>query len=154
MRIGIFVHSQTGNTYGVALKLKEQLTTNGHTVDLERLNIPDAVQPGTAVTFAALPDFQKYDALVFGAPVQGFSLSPGMTSFLQQVGPIQNKKAACLMTQHFPYPWMGGNRAIGQMKTLCESKGATPCATAIVNWKNKRREQQIANGIARICASL
>lgn len=153
MRIGIFVHSQTGNTYGVALKLKEQLTAIGHTVDLERLNIPESVQPGTKVAFAALPDFQKYDALVFGAPVQGFSLSPGMTSFLQQVGPIQNKKAACLMTQHFPYPWMGGNRAIGQMKALCESKGASICATALVNWKNKRREQLISDGIASICAS-
>lgn len=150
MNIGIIVYSQTGNTYSVALKLQERLAMAGHTVTLERIEVIGQVAPGRPVQFQTLPDIEPYDALVFGAPVHGFSLCQPMSGYLEQVGSLHGKKIACLVTQGFPYPWLGGNRAIRQMRRLCESKGATVCGSGIVNWMNKRREQQIAEVTDRL----
>jgi uncharacterized protein (UPF0261 family) len=44
----------------------------------------------------------------------------------------------------------GENRAIGQMRRICEAKGATVCGTGVVNWSRKRREQQIAEVVDRL----
>ncbi len=150
MNIGIIVYSQTGNTYSVATRLKEKLAAAGHTVTLERIEVIGKVAPGKPVQFKTLPDAGKYDALVFGAPVQGFSLCWPMLGYLEQIASLQGKKVACLVTEAFPYPWMGGNRAVRQMKRLCESKGATVCGSGIVNWMNKSREQQIVQVVDRL----
>ncbi|MGE5549694.1 MAG: flavodoxin family protein [Bacteroidota bacterium] len=155
MKIGIIVHSQTGNTYSVAQKLKEKLAAAGHAVDLERLKAVGEVKPGTKdVRFESLPDIGWYEALVFGAPVQGFSLAPAMASYLAQIGSLQGKKVACLVTQHLPHPWMGGNRTVGQMKRICEAKGAVFCGSGIVNWTNKRREQKIVEVVEGLDACI
>jgi len=149
MNIGIIVYSRTGNTHSVALKLEEKLAAAGHAVTLERIEVGE-VTPGKPVQFKTLPDAGPYDALIFGAPVHGFSLCQPMAGYLKQVASLQGKKVACLVTQAFPYPWLGGNRAIRQMKQICESKGATVCGSGIVNWMNKRREQQIVEVVDRL----
>jgi NAD(P)H dehydrogenase (quinone) len=143
MDIGLIVYSQTGNTYSVATKLQEKLSAAGHSVTLERIEVVGEVSPGQTVQFKTLPDASKYDALVFGSPVQAFSLCQAMVDYLEQIPPLQGKKVACLVTQALPYPWLGGNRAVSRMKRACESKGATVCGSGIVNWMKKRREQQI-----------
>ena len=143
MNIGMIVYSQTGNTYSVAQKLEEKLTAAGHTVAMERIEVIGDVAPGQPVQFKTLPDATKYDTLVFGSPVQGFSLCQAMVDYLKQVTSLQDKKVAFLVTEFFPYPWMGGNRAVRQMTGICKSKGASVCGSGIVNWSKKRREQQI-----------
>jgi len=150
MNIGMIVYSQTGNTHSVALKLQEKLSAAGHAVTLERIEVIGQVEPGKPVQFKTRPDAAPYDVLVFGSPVQAFSLCQAMVDYLKQVAPLQGKKVACLVTQAFPYPWLGGNRAIRQMKRLCESKGATVCGSGIVNWMKKRREQQIVEVVDRL----
>lgn len=150
MNLGIIVYSQTGNTHSVALRLQEKLAAAGHTVALERIEVIGEVVPGKPVQFKTLPDAEKYDALVFGAPVQAFSLCQPMLDYLKQVASLQGKKVACLVTQALPYPWLGGNRAIGQMKRLCEAQGATVCGSGIVNWMKKSREQQIVQVVDRL----
>jgi flavodoxin len=154
MNIGMIVYSQTGNTHSVALKLEEKLSAAGHSVTMERLEVIGEVTPGKPVQLKALPNAEQYDALVFGAPVMAFSLSPAMKSYLEQIASLQDKKVVCLVTQAFPYPWLGGNRAIGQMKKLCESKGATVCGSGIVNWMNSRRDQQIIEVVDRLSTRL
>ena len=57
---------------------------------------------------------------------------------------------ACLVTQAFPYPWMGGNRAIRQMRKLCQSKGATICGSGVVNWVKFRRDKTTARAVDRL----
>jgi flavodoxin len=150
MNIGMIVYSQTGNTHSVALKLQEKLSAAGHSVSLERVEVTGEVQPGKPVQFKTLPDAAKYDALVFGSPVQAFSLCQAMVDYLKQVASLQNKQVALLVTEAFPYPWLGGNRAVRQMKRLCESQGATVCGSGIVNWMKKRREQQIVEVVDRL----
>ena len=151
MKISIILYSQTGNTYSVSLKLKEKLITAGHSVNIERLKVVGEVRPGTKdVKFEMLPDTEPYDVLVFGSPVQAFSLSSVMASYLTQIASLQGKKVALLVTQFFPFPWMGGNRTAGQMKKICESKGAAVCGAEIVNWSNPSREKRITEVVEKL----
>jgi len=151
MNIGIILYSETGNTYSVSQKLKEKLVKTGHSVNIERLKVIGKAKPGVKdIQFESLPDIEPYDALVFGSPVQAFSLSSAMTAYLSQIKSLQDKKAAFLVTQYFPFPWLGGNRAIGQMKKICETKGATVCGTAVVNWSKPTREKQIIEMVEKL----
>lgn len=154
MKIGIIVHSQTGNTYYVAQKLKEKLLTDGHSVNIERIALAGGKQiyekDITRICLETLPDVCAYDAVVFGAPVHGASVSPVLAVYLSQIASLQNKKVACLVTEFFPYPWMGGNRAIAQMKNICQSKGATINGTGVVNWMSTQREKKIADVVEKL----
>ena len=151
MNIGIILYSETGNTYSVSQKLKEKLVKAGHSVNIERLKVIGKATPGTKnIQFESLPDIGLYDALVFGSPVQAFSLSSAMITYLSQIKSLKDKKVAFLVTQFFPFPWLGGNHAIGQMKKICESKGATVCGTAVVNWSKPSREKQITKMVEKL----
>jgi len=150
MNIGIIVYSQTGNTLSVAEKLKEKLAAAGHTASLEKVTVAGGRKPGDkSFQLEAQPDPGSYDAVVFGSAVEAFSLSPVLSAYLKKVGSLQGKKVACLVTQAFPYPWMGGNRAIRQMRKLCQSKGAAVSGSGIVNWAKWRREKTTAKAVAR-----
>lgn len=153
MQIGIIVHSSTGNTLSVAERLKEKLSLAGHRVSIERVSaINDDEQDVQKIRLSKKPDLSAYDALIFGAPVRGFSLSSVMQAYLSGVS-LSGKKAACFITQGFPAPWMGGNRALGQMAELLKSKGAEPYGTGIVNWPNAaKRERLIGEVTERLSA--
>jgi len=95
--IGIIVHSQTEHTYSVAQKLQSKLLDNGHETNLERvITVGDTPQGTKDIQFKNLPDVNAYDALIFGAPVQAFSLSKAMNAYMQQIKSLQSKKIACL----------------------------------------------------------
>ena len=142
MNIGMIVYSHTGNTWSVAQKLEAKLSAAGHAVTMERIEVTGEVEPGKLVQFVTQPDPAPYDALVMGAPVMAFSLSPVMNQYLKQVAPLEGKKVACLVTEAFPFAWLGGNRAVRQMTRLLSAKGATVTGSGVVNWMKKRREQQ------------
>ncbi|HPE16705.1 MAG TPA: hypothetical protein PK597_07110, partial [Oscillospiraceae bacterium] len=134
-----------GNPLSVAQRIGDGLAAKGHTVRLERvtaLSDDPRAQGGNQLKDA--PDPSPYDALIFGAPVWGFSLSSVMKDYLAQIPPIEGIKTGCFVTQHFASPWMGGNRAVGQMKKACADKGAAVFAAGVVNWSGKERENQIA----------
>jgi len=79
MKVGIIVHSFTGNTLTVAEKVKETLEKAGHAVTLERVIVKDEnPNAPTPVTLEAAPEAAGYDLALFAAPVRAFSLSPGM----------------------------------------------------------------------------
>lgn len=151
MNIGIVVYSWSGNTLSVAEKLKERLAAAGHTVNLEQVTVVGERKQGAReFQLEARPDAASYDAVVFGSAVEAFSLSPVLSAYLKQIGSLAGKKVACLVTQQFPYPWMGGNRAIGQMRRLCKEKDATIVGSAVVNWAKSRREVTTARAIDRL----
>lgn len=151
MNIGIIIYSQTGNTNSVALKLKEKLSTAGHSVDIERVEVSGELGPGvTNFQLKTKPDVDKYDALVFGAPVQAFSLSPVMKRYLMQIAPLKNKKVACFVTKHLLFYWTGGNQAVNKMKKICESKDGAVCGSGIVIWMSKRREKKITDVVEKL----
>jgi len=151
MNIGIIVYSWSGNTLSVAEKLQEKLSAAGHSVALEQVSVVGERKRGDQkFEFETLPSVEPYDAVVFGSAVEAFSLSPVLTAYLKQIGSLDGKKVACLVTQLFPYPWMGGNRAIRQMRKLCQSKGATVVGSGVVNWAKWRREKTTAKAVDRL----
>lgn len=151
MKIGIIVHSQTGNTYSVAQRLQKKLLSAGQSADIERVIPLDEKQnDASKIRLQNIPDISKYDALIFGCPVRGFSVSPALEAFLSSIPTLQSKKVAIMVTQFFPFPRMGGNQTIAQMKNICESKGAVVCGTGIVNWSSRRREKMITDVVENL----
>ncbi|AXV37501.1 MAG: flavodoxin [Methanobacterium sp. BRmetb2] len=136
MKIGIIVFSQTENSYSVALKLKDKLVESGHEVEVERVvPVGDVPPRAKVVEFQNEPEVSGYDAIVFGSPVHAFTLAPAMNAYLEQISSLQDKKIACFVTKGLPFNWTGGNKAIGIMKKICESKGGTVVGTDIVIWR-------------------
>lgn len=151
MKIGIIVHSHTGNTLSVAEKIRENFAAQGHTVQIERVTANKEGQSASANSVLLnVPDVSPYDMIVFGAPVQAFSLSPIMGKYLKGLAPMGGKKVSCFVTQQFSKPWLGGNRAIRQMARACREKGIELSASGIVNWSGKLRDRQIEDVAARL----
>ncbi len=143
MRIGIVIYSETGNTLSVAQGIIERFTTAGNTTVLERVTPVGKPNPSSKnVIYESMPDLSGYDALVFGSPVQAFSLALGMAKFIPQLKPLNGKRAAVFVTQQLPFAWLGGNRAVSQMESLLKEKGATVSKAGIVNWSGKARQDQ------------
>lgn len=151
MNVGIILYSQTGNTLLVAEKLKEAVLSKGHTAVIERVvaenDAPNSKQPPRLVQS---PDPSAYDAVFFGAPVHAFSLCPVMKLYLAQCPVLKHKPVSCFVTQHLKKPWMGGNRAIKQMRALCKEKGANTRESGIVNWTAPGRDAQIDTVVAKL----
>lgn len=145
MKIGIIVHSITGNTLSVAEHIQQQLAEKGHTAVIERIRPSgkEPVQSEAAVQLTSMPDLSGYEALVFGSPVQAFSLDPVMSAYLKQVEDLGGRRTVCFLTQQLPFRFFAGNRSIRQMQTLCEARHGSVCLTGIVNWSNKERSRMI-----------
>jgi flavodoxin len=151
MKVGIVVYSQTGNTRSVAAKLREKLERAGHSVALEEVKLAGERKQGTReFQLGALPDPAPYDLLVIGSPVEAFSLSPVMGKALGQIRNLDKKSVLCLITQGFPFSWLGGNRAARQMQKLCEAKGGVIRGSAVVNWMGKGLDRRIEDAVDRL----
>lgn len=151
MKIGIIVHSYTGNTLSVAQSLQNKLIEAGHSVSIERVMAVNE-DPSAAgnIELKVKPDISDYDGVVFAAPVRAFSLSPVMKKYLLQLPSLRGKRIGCYVTQYFPFPWMGGNRAIKQMKSICSTKGEEVIGEGIINWSNKEREKKIIDVVDKL----
>lgn len=151
MRIGLIVFSQTGNTLAVAERLQQQFRAQGHEASLQQLQVvAGSGRQVKDVRVLELPDLNSYQALVLCAPVQGFSLAPAMKAYLSQAKLASGLPVALLITQHFPYPWMGGKQAMAQFQQACRQHGAIVRGEMIVNWSSSRREQQIRDGVSNL----
>lgn len=155
MKIGIIIHSHTGNTLSVAERLKDALALKGHSVQLERVTaVNEEPKPSEKIELKTAPDIGGYEAVIFACPVIGFSASPVMKIYLSQLPDLSGKKILCYVTEHFPKPWMGGNHSIKQLVRLIQQKGGKTLDTGVVNWTNKAREEQISDIVNRFCKSI
>ena len=156
MKIGIIVHSNTGNTLSVAKKLEKTFSKKGHEVKIGKLELPEDFKPGSSkIEFLSVPSLDRYDCLVFGSPVEAFSLSAVMVKYLKEKAPsMKGRKVLLYVTKALPFNWTGGNRAIKQMKKLVSAKGGKVIESGIVVWKEKHREGRIANLVETFTRSL
>jgi hypothetical protein len=151
MNLGIVVYSQTGNTRSVALKLQEALSAAGHRVRVDEVKLAEERRQGArAFSLGSPPSVDGLDALVLGAPVEAFSLSPVMAAYLRGVPSLERARVACLVTQGLPYRWLGGIRALRQMRKLCEAKGATVLGGDVVTWMGAGLDGRIARAVGRL----
>ena len=152
MKIGIIVHSYTGNTFTVAQKIHDRLKQTGHLAEIERIIIKGGENPNSRqIMIEHPPATDGYDALIFGAPVRGFAISPVILTYLQHLSSLKNKKVTCFVTKQLSSKWTGGTRAITRMKKICESKGGVVTGTGIVFWKSKNREMEIDALAEKMC---
>ncbi len=140
MNIGLIIYSGSGNTRSVAVKLQEKLTAAGHTVSLEEITITGntPAQPGK-FELKQIPAVDSYDALIFGAPVQAFSLNPVMKAYMAQLPPLNGKRVALFVTKQLALLRLGGTGAIAAMKKEVETKGGKVIGSEIVVWAEKKR---------------
>lgn len=151
MKVGILVHSKTGNTLNVAEKIMQKLMADGYSASIEQIIAANDEETDiNKIRLTNIPNISEYDFVIIGGPVRGFSLSPILKYYLLKCGALQGKKVNCYVTQYFPYPWMGGTRAIEQMKILCETKDAEVFDTAVINMKNKNVDKMIADAVEKL----
>lgn len=151
MNIGLIIYSGTGNTRSVAVKLQEKLTTAGHAVSLEEITITGnaPAQPGK-FELKQIPVVDSYDALIFGAPVQAFSLNPVMKAYMAQLPPLKDKRVALFVTKQLALLWIGGTGALAAMKKEVEVRGGKVIGSEIVVWAEKKRAQTTHQCIDKI----
>lgn len=151
MNIGLVIYSGTGNTRSVAVKLQEKLTAAGHAVSLEEITITGNIpaQPGK-FELKHLPAVDSYDALIFGAPVQAFSLNPVMKAYMAQLPPLNGKRVALFVTKQLALLWLGGTGALAAMKKEVESRSGKVIGSEIVVWAEKKRAQTTQKCIDKI----
>ena len=138
MKKAIVIYSKTGNTRVVAQKLAQSM----HSEIFEVKAVSD--DPNILLPqLTEKPDVSGFDHLVFASPVHGFSLAKIMESYLKQLSDLTDKTVDLFITHHFPFAWMGGNRALKQMKRIVEAKKGIVGKMTSVNWTSKKREQVI-----------
>lgn len=144
MKIGLILHSKSGNTRSVAEHIKTSLEKAGHTVVIENL-IPhdEAETDPTKIKLTTVPSIRSYDGFILACPVRGASISPTLTAFLRHVDSFEQKKVAYFVTEYFPFKWMGGSSALSKLTKLIQNKGAVLVGCDVINWKNRKRSEQI-----------
>ncbi len=135
MKIGIFIHSQSGNTAKLGLALTHALREKGHDVSIELLRPVNKVRATMrSVTFRNLPDVEEYDAVLVGGPILAFGASPVAVAFLKQLDSLKNKKALCFTTSGLPTFFSGAKRCLHKVNELFEELEATPLPGVALFW--------------------
>jgi NAD(P)H dehydrogenase (quinone) len=151
MKIGLIIFSQTGNTRSVAKKLQEKLAAAGHSAVLEEITITgDTPAQAGKFELANVPAVDSYEAIIFGAPVQAFSLNPAMKAYMEQLPSLAGKKVAIFVTKQIPLLWLGGRGAVAMMKKACETRGANVTGTEIVVWAEAKREKTVGKCVENL----
>jgi len=88
-----------------------------------------------------IPAVDSYDALIFGAPVQAFSLNPVMKAYMAQLPPLNGKRVALFVTKQLALLRLGGTGAIAAMNKEVETKGGKVIGSEIVVWAEKKRAE-------------
>ncbi|MCK5129380.1 MAG: hypothetical protein KAQ68_05995 [Clostridiales bacterium] len=152
MNIGMIIHSETGHTEYVAERLLKELKDKGYNVSYIKLKT-EASAPKEPKKIVDNPSLKEFDTIIFCSHVEAFSLAGAMKAYLKGIEDISTKKVICMITQQFPFPWMGGNNALKQMKALIAQKGGSVISTADVNWGNEqKREGKVTDAIEAITA--
>jgi len=147
MKIGIVVHSKTGNTLSVVQKIKEKLDNKGYEVDLLKLKV---VKKGDKEILESTPDISSYEGLIFGSSVEAFQLNSVMKRYLTDIGNVSGKKVSIVITQHFKFKWLGGSNAVKKADKILRGKGAKIMGSFIVNWSSAEKQNQIEDGVKKI----
>ena len=152
MKIGLLVHSVTGNTLSVMKKLKIALEEKDHEVELKEIKTAAKVEMGQKeAEFTENPSPLAYDAVVFGSHTEAFQLETAMQLYFKQIENFNGLKIACISTHQFPFEWLGGKSTIRKMKNMCEDKGAEILGTAIIEWSpESKRQAKIEKAVEHI----
>ncbi len=151
MKIGLIIHSVTGNTLHVAKELQKRLVENGHEVILDEIKTEGKVEFGTKdVEFKHLPDLNNHELLIFGSHTEAFQLETAMKIYFEKIEKT-SVNAICFATHQFPLKCLGGTGTVKKMKSYCEIKGMKVNGTCVINWSpESKRKANIEAAIEEI----
>lgn len=151
MKFVVVVHSKTGHTLEFGNIIAGKLTEKGHKVDVVQLetDVPVESKPGkvAAFKFTNLPDASKYDGILIGGPVWGFSASPVIIQAIKELN-ISGRKVVMFVTQGLPIAALGGKQSIALMSKTAEAAGAQVLAGKSAHMKDKKAMGEAAAEIA------
>jgi flavodoxin len=155
MKIGIFIHSQSGNTSALGMSVVNKLREKGHDVDIELLRSTKRARPFMKhVELHKTPEIDSYDVIVLGGPVWFRSPSPLLLSFIDEIPHLKGKKALCFVTTLFPDSISGAKGVLKKINakfdTLCADvlNGESYCSGL---WPDKKRMDAAT---LKICAAI
>lgn len=120
MKVGIIIHSQSGNTASLAGKIAEAIRNKGHEAEIHLLRPVGVVKPSSKnIEFRRDPDLSGYDTILLGCPVWAFTASNVMIAYLNKLKMLKNKKVLPFVT-HSLFKFLGANKAIDRMTSLLE----------------------------------
>jgi multimeric flavodoxin WrbA len=126
MKIGIFVHSQSGHTSTLGMAIVNKLRERGHDVDIELLRSVKRARPFMKhVELKKTPEISDYDVVALGGPVWFLHPSPLLLSFIDEIPHLKNKKALCFVTTALPGGFSGGKAVISKLDAKLDALGAT-----------------------------
>lgn len=146
MKIGIIYYTETGHTLQACNALKERFVSDGHEVELKPVTVYDVK---TNKALKDRPSADGYDLIVFGTPVQGFSLPIPMSEYLKSISIPLNQKIGVIITQYFKISWMGGNHTMRQLLSALDSYHPNLYAYSVIHWSSKRRDEQIIKAVQK-----
>jgi len=140
MKIVIVVYSETRNTYSVVEKIQARFHEDGHNVNIIELLVHDVKNNKK---LSSIPEIPTCDLLVFASPVQAFSVAVPMQEYMKNMNIPLNQKVNLLITQHFKKRWLGGNRALKQMRKYLSRFQANIEKEVDIHWSRNDRKTQI-----------
>lgn len=140
MNIGIIVYSETGNTLALCEQARDILTGYGQTVTLARITVND-VKLDRSLRDAPVAD--RYDLVILGTPVQGFSLPVPVKEYLARATFAQGVKLGVLITQYFKADWLGGTQTLKQALAAFARFNPVFYGSGIVHVRSRKRDEQI-----------
>jgi flavodoxin len=153
MKFVVVVHSKTGHTLEFGNIISEKLKEKGHKVDVVRLetDVPVESKPGkvTAFKFTNLPDCSRYDGILVGGPVWGFSASPVIIQAIKELN-ISGRKVVLFVTHGLPFAAIGGKQSIALMSKTAEAAGAQVLSGKSAHMKQRKAMEEAAAEIANL----
>lgn len=150
MKMKIVFYSYSGNTKEVSERLYNALLKQGIECDIQAIHAVDENPNVKPDELSENPDVSAFDVLVFASPVRAFSITPIMKLYLEQLPDLNGKKAISFVTHHFPLSWLGGTQTNKTVKGILTDKNADVLETYVIDWSNKKREDQIQSMIESI----
>jgi len=140
MNIGIIVYSETGNTLALCEQARDILTGYGQTVTLAKITCNDIKLDRT---LRDAPAADRYDLVILGTPVQGFSLPVPVQDYLARATFAQGVKLGVLVTQYFKADWLGGTRTVRQAVAALARFEPVFYGAGIVHVRSRKRDEQV-----------
>jgi menaquinone-dependent protoporphyrinogen IX oxidase len=157
MKIGIFIHSQSGHTSTVGMALVNKLREKGHDVDIALLRSVKRARPFMKhVELKKAPEISNYDVVVLGGPVWFFHPSPLLLSFIDEIPHLKNKKACCFVTTMLPARFSRGKAVLVKLGVKLDALGATVLESESYCWGlwlDRKRLDRAAQKMSRIILS-
>jgi len=135
MRIGVMVHSQSGNTARLALAVTHSLREKGHDVSVELLRPIGKVRlMSKQIEFRSLPDTASYDVVLIGGPMWSYNASPVVSSAIRHLRGLEKKRMLFFLTSFLPNSISGSSRSHACVGKLFADAGAIPLEGYSLSW--------------------